>query len=218
MRREVAVKISGTSLIVRSCSTDFEVALSALALGEYDGIQISTVDVIFDAGANIGSSAIAFRKLFPTATIICIEPEPGNIEILKKNAGKLGNVEIVEAALAADTNPRPLFNRGTGAWGFTVTESDQVTSEVEESVSCVTVSSILEIHELDHIDILKLDIEGGEKEVLESSESWIESVKVVLAELHDRITPGCTDAFENATKYFEKSYVLGEKVVAQRAN
>lgn len=80
----------------------------------------------------------------------------------------------------------------------------------------MTIDSLMSDYDLARIDILKLDIEGGEKEVLECCDSWIESVDLIVAELHDRIVPGCESTFEKATQSFAQSYQSGEKMVAQR--
>jgi FkbM family methyltransferase len=42
-------------------------------------------------------------------------------------------------------------------------------------------------HGIESIDLLKMDIEGGEKDVLEKSLGWIDSVDTMTVELHDRI-------------------------------
>lgn len=75
---------------------------------------------------------------------------------------------------------------------------------------------ILERFGISSIDILKLDIEGGEKKVLEDSHNWVDKVRVFVAELHDRIVPGCSDVFEIATGAFKLKNKRGEKVFASR--
>ena len=99
IRRSLNVRVAGVKLAIRSGSTDFEVAVSSLGMGEYDGLPVSSADVIIDAGANIGTSAVAFSRLFPTAKIICIEPECDNAHLLRQNTRALENVVVVEAAL-----------------------------------------------------------------------------------------------------------------------
>ena len=47
-------------------------------------------------------------------------------------------------------------------------------------------------------DYMKIDIEGGEKELFEHAVGWIGRVDVLAVEMHDRICPGCTEAFERA--------------------
>jgi hypothetical protein len=58
------------------------------------------------------------------------------------------------------------------------------------------------------IDLLKMDIEGAEREVFESGE-WISRVGAIAIELHDHIKPGCRLAVEALTKGW-KSWQRGE--------
>ena len=50
---------------------------------------------------------------------------------------------------------------------------------------------------LSHIDLLKVDIEGAEKEVFESA-NWLDRVSVIAVEFHDRFKRGSADAFLKA--------------------
>lgn len=43
------------------------------------------------------------------------------------------------------------------------------------------------------IDILKMDIEGGERYLFnEQAHEWLSKVKILMIELHDRYYPGCS--------------------------
>ena len=70
---------------------------------------------------------------------------------------------------------------------------------------------------VDRIDLLKLDIEGGEVDVLGRSEPWIGQVDAVIAELHDRFRPGCTQAFVSATRGFPFHSTRDECLIARRS-
>ena len=48
------------------------------------------------------------------------------------------------------------------------------------------------------IDILKLDVEGAEKELFEHDPAWLANVGVLMIELHDRFKPGCSKALYSA--------------------
>jgi hypothetical protein len=49
---------------------------------------------------------------------------------------------------------------------------------------------------VEHIDILKLDIEGAERELFNlGAEAWLGAVGQIIIELHDRFVPGCAFAF-----------------------
>src|SRR5687767_15025787 len=54
--------------------------------------------VILDGGANIGISAIHYKRLFPGAVITSFEPDPRACELLRRNlaVNRVDDVEIVE--------------------------------------------------------------------------------------------------------------------------
>jgi len=56
-----------------------------------------------------------------------------------------------------------------------------------------------ETDRLPHFDLLKVDIEGSEKSMFEHCDAWIDRVRMIVVELHDRFMPGCQSAFESAT-------------------
>ena len=59
----------------------------------------------------------------------------------------------------------------------------------------------MEMYGIEKIDVLKIDIEGSEKEVFElGAETWLPKVKTMVLELHDRVKKGCTAALVNALK------------------
>lgn len=216
-RRRLKVHIGNVRLFVRTRTADLRVAFSSLVDGEFDGIGLDNAAVIIDAGANIGTSAIAFSKIHPNATVFAIEPEAENFAMLEENVSPWSNIRPVRAAIAAVPGERSLFDRGTGPWGYTITDSPQTIVGLGQTVRCLTVSGVLDEFGIASVDVLKLDIEGGEKEVLKHSEEWIEKVRVIVAELHDKIIPGCEDAFKIATRSFEQESKFGEKVVAYRS-
>lgn len=59
--------------------------------------------------------------------------------------------------------------------------------------------------------MLKLDIEGGEKEVFEANDSVLHGIPVVLVELHEALVPGCEQAFRNFSKDRETVFDGTEK-------
>ena len=62
----------------------------------------------------------------------------------------------------------------------------------------LSVSSLIKKYDMPSIDLLKLDIEGAEKEVLSTADQWIEKVKTIAVELHDWLKPGGSDALKSA--------------------
>lgn len=218
LNREVVrlVSIKGTQVYVRSNTPDLEVAFSSLYDEEYGSIRLSHPKIIIDAGANIGTSSIFFARKFPDARIFAVEPEASNFQLLRKNLKQYPNVVVVQAAFWGTNGMRKIRNRFTGHWGYTVAETTNRIQETGQETNCVTIDSFMKEHGIESIDLLKMDIEGGEKDVLENSQGWIDSVTTMSVELHDRISMGCSRAFYLATKDFNVFEKHGEKVTAYR--
>lgn len=52
---------------------------------------------------------------------------------------------------------------------------------------------------IDRIDILKVDVEGAEREIFSGDcDKWIDSVGMFIIEFHDRLAPGSSAAFYHA--------------------
>ena len=112
---------------------------------------------------------------------------------------------------------REVQSRRTGAWGYTLADvAEGAGYGLGQMVECVTISDFMRHRGLDRIDVLKMDVEGGEKEIFEHPEGWLDRVDLLVVELHDRICPGCTAAFERAVRDFPHRRQDGEKVLVWR--
>ena len=69
-----------------------------------------------------------------------------------------------------------------------------------------------------HIDLLKIDIEGAEKEVFEHSSMWIDQVGALVIELHDRFKDGCSSSLYSATRDFRCVRSKGESLFFIRSH
>lgn len=210
------IRLAGTSVFVRSGTVDVKVAISSLVEQEHRDVECKEPRFIIDAGANIGSASIYFARRFPNARIIAIEPENGNYEILCKNAQPYPNITAVHAALWSERTKREIQDRHTGSLGFTISETTNCKLATGQEVDCLTVLDLMKIHNIDRIGLFKMDIEGAEKEVLKHSNSWIDKVDAITAELHDKICPGCEREYYLATKEFKRTIKYGEKIIAYR--
>lgn len=153
---------------------------------------------IIDLGANIGLVAIHYANLYPTATIIAVEPDPENFALLVKNTIAYGNIRPLRAAVWSSNIPLQIEDPGRDFWGRTVRPRD-ASRIIGATVPGITVTELMRQFELRSIDLLKIDIEGAEKELFESGcEDWLFSTKAILIELHDRLSPGCSNAFFGA--------------------
>jgi FkbM family methyltransferase len=167
--------------------------------------------LIIDAGANIGASSAYLALSFPEAQVVAIEPEPGNFALLSANVEGL-NVRCLQAAIAASTGHTRLVDPGIGAWGYRTDPSGG-----GPEVPTVTVSQVFEEHAqpLFHPFLVKIDIEGGEKDLFEGDTSWVERTAIVVVELHDWLLPrqGTAIPFLRCVSALDRDFVqIGENV------
>lgn len=146
--------------------------------------------LIVDVGACIGDTTLYYKRLYPQARIIAVEPLAENLEILEKNVteNSLESVEIVPAALAAKSGKLTLHVDASGYDWFTTVSVyeagwDGRQKTVPREVRSVTLQELVPTG---NIDILKLDIEGMEGGVLRGISSMMGRIKNIVVELHPR--------------------------------
>jgi FkbM family methyltransferase len=199
-------------ITLRLKTSDLATFKDIFVKGQYEFMPRKPPEVIIDAGANIGLTSLVFANRFPDARIIAVEPESSNYEMLLKNIAPYANIVAVQAAVWNVNGIVDIVDPGWGKWGFQVGKEDD--REAKRVMSCrsMTIDRIMSEHGIDFIDILKMDIEGGEKEVFDDADRWIGKIGVLAVELHDRLQEGCSRSLENATGEFRYRWKIGENV------
>lgn len=215
----VAISVPGIAhpIYLRLRTSDISVLSQVFVIGEYSMEFRISPRVIVDAGANIGLTSVFYANKYPQARILAIEPELSNYEILQKNVAPYSKIVPIRAGLWKDNTNLYVVDPGLGKYGFQTVDHFQLDRpENTESVPGVTIEKLMADYELEHIDILKVDIEGAEKEVFESASLWINRVGVVEVEMHDRQKTGCSRAVYGATVDFDYEFRKGETVFLVR--
>nr|WP_314897191.1 FkbM family methyltransferase [uncultured Flavobacterium sp.] len=196
-------------IYLRPKSSDLLTFHQIFTFKEYD-INLGFIPrFIIDAGANIGLASIFFANKFPETKIIAIEPENSNFEMLEKNTKDYENVLLNKRALSNESNLSfDVVDKGFGNWGFVTEIHDlNIIHKVVDTVRSITIDEILIENNLEYLDLLKIDIEGGEKKLFESNyENWLPKTKCIIIELHDGITKGSSKSFFNAISKYDFSY------------
>ncbi|WP_347474124.1 FkbM family methyltransferase [Acinetobacter thermotolerans] len=205
-------------VIIRMPSSDIWVLKQVFFDEEYKFKTINTPNVIVDAGANVGYASIYFSQLFPNAKILAIEPENSNYQVLCENVRKYKNIIPIQAAIWSENTKLNICDEGLGEWGFMTFSVDDSQKKVEHLVDAYSVESLIEKYDLNKIDILKIDIEGAEKEVFEDTSKWISHVDALIVELHDRMKDGCSRSFYSNTPGFNNEWTRGENVYLSKGN
>jgi len=188
---DVPVRLLKRTVRLRPGTSDLMVLRKIFVDDEYRLPFDIKPKVIVDAGANIGCATLGFRLCYPDAVIHAIEPEEANFRLLQQNCGSLSNVHLHRAALWPKPGFISLTNPLNEPWSFTC-------EDASAGVPVLTMEDVLK-HCGGPIDLLKLDIEGAEKVLFETApQRWLPQVRVIAIELHDRFTPGCSQAMYRA--------------------
>lgn len=140
---------------------------------------------ILDLGANIGLTSLYFSTLVPDARLACVEPDEANVRLLRMNLAALGDrVQVISGAVGERTTSR-LFLPGP-TWGGALDSggNERAPHADGRAVACYSMADIIARTGFDRIDLLKMDVEGAEKEIFAGDLTWLSVVDVILIELH----------------------------------
>lgn len=146
---------------------------------------------IIDAGANVGQFAIAAAQRFPMAEIYCFEPVPDVYEILKSNTKEFTNITVYKYAVGSTTGKIPFYRND-----YTPASSAMVIRGEHNRPNCEqkrTKTIEVDIFRLDDLvstleinikqpALLKLDVQGYEKDVLQGAEKTLGCIDYIALE------------------------------------
>lgn len=207
-------------LYLRTRTTDVLLFDEVFLRHEYAFTMSRPPAVIIDAGANSGLVSVYFANRFPQARIIAVEPEASNYQLLERNVAPYSNIVPVNAALWDKNEELALVDPDLGKWGFMTQAPDRVQASPGRFIHTVrgmTVDAIMQEQDLQRVDILKIDIEGSEREVFEDPSRWIGRVDALIVELHERMRSGCNRSFYTGTSGFDDEWQQGEHVCVTRS-
>ena len=119
-----------------------------------------------DVGAHIGVWSAYASALNPSLKVLALEPDPDNFSALRRtvSVNKLSNVKIFQEALAAASGLRRLSKESDSINHHLLPED----SDEGRQVKVLSLANFLSDNNVAYVDVVKLDIEGGEYELLES--------------------------------------------------
>ncbi len=169
-----------------------------------------TPKYILDLGANVGYASIYFANHYPQAKIIALEPEHNNYLAAKKNVEPYPNVQLLEGAVWYKQEAINVTDKGFGEAAFMIEAG-----EGEHATQAYTIPQLMEKAGTSTIDILKMDIEGAEKEIFENEAGgWIPKCRIIIVETHDRYRKGTSKAiFAEMIKHNFSLELSGENMV-----
>jgi len=184
---------------LRPCDSDLFVASQIVGTRDYDlgtdvtnGLNIVSTawleegmqPVIIDGGANVGYSSIFFSSTYPTAKIVAVEADPQTYAMLEANVSHHPNVSPRLAALWSHDRGVSLMLGSKRSWSNFVTDKPSS----HELTPSVRLDQLVGTNE--RVLLIKLDIEGSERDACTTSREILRSSPVIIIEPHDFMLPG----------------------------
>jgi len=144
---------------------------------------------IFDVGACTGEVSIHYNNLFSNSIIYCFEPYLPSFHILKEKTSSRKNIKCFNLALSNTSGEQNFHvNKFYATNSILATHADSAKNWNEEAlftleeikISSITLDDFVILHEIDKIDILKLDTQGTEFQIIEGASQSIRENKISL--------------------------------------
>ncbi|MGG7073547.1 FkbM family methyltransferase [Campylobacter sp. 9BO] len=132
--------------------------------------------IIYDCGANIGTSCLYFKEIFKSAKIKAFEADPMIADILKTNMNKnnIDNIEIINSAVWINEDGIEFGSEGADGGSVYANNNRIKTKSIR----------LKDLINEDSVDLLKMDIEGSEYDVLKDCSDSLKNVRNIFVEYH----------------------------------
>jgi FkbM family methyltransferase len=145
--------------------------------------------VVFDVGANVGEYSLLVRQYLPGAVISAFEPAKVTYQQLVQRLGQAENVKLYNVGFSESEKSVELYSytvEGRPASPLSSidprlpTQVLEVKAHAAEQIQVLTIDCFCEREQIDHIDFLKLDVEGHELSVLRGASRMLESGRISI--------------------------------------
>jgi FkbM family methyltransferase len=184
-------------------------------LKAYEGmIKAGKTPIIVDGGGNIGLSAIWFAHKFPKSKIIVVEPEQSNFDLLLKNVDAYRDIiHPIHGAVWPRPGTLTIKNPDAPGAAIRVADSQESGSPASggQAVRAYTIDELLSLAGGNEAFLVKLDIEGSQKEVFQENTGWVGRSHLIILELDDWHYPwkGTSRPFFKCLSNHPFEYLLG---------
>jgi FkbM family methyltransferase len=131
---------------------------------------------LVDLGANIGLTSTWLARRYGCKKVIAVEPVGSNAELARRNLTANGvYAEVIEAAVGPENGIAHFQDNASSNLGRI--------SKTGREVPMVCLGTLLRGGTI--VDLLKIDIEGGEQALLTNGDtSWLNRIREIIIEFH----------------------------------
>jgi FkbM family methyltransferase len=163
--------------------TDDFFAFQEIFVYHYYDHPLGEPATILDLGANCGFATLLLAARYPGARIASVEPHPANLAALRSNLQLNGvPATIIAGAATRDDGPITLFVKKS--LDHTLMPGGRANPENAITVCVFSIPTLINQLGWDHIDVLKIDIEGYERILFADRPAWLGQVSRIIGEFH----------------------------------
>jgi len=186
-------------------------------------LDLKYVDLIVDAGANVGFSSVYFLSRFPSCRVIAVEPDAANYRALQRNLAPYADrVQLYHGGVWSKSVGLMIEAQGYRDGRDWTRQVRECAAGEQPHIQATTIDDLLETSGQSRLSLLKMDIEGAEAVVFAdpSCQQWLPKTEAIAIELHDDSGFGpASDLFHAAIRdqRFQISH-SGELTICLRAD
>tara|TARA_R110000782_G_scaffold181708_1_gene271999 strand:+ start:897 stop:1898 length:1002 start_codon:yes stop_codon:yes gene_type:complete len=159
-----------------------------------DYVKIDTGDVVVDIGANIGVFSAYAQQFKPTHTY-SLEPVNETFNYLKQNMEGFNNVTVIEKGISKNGGPLEMTLSDLSACHTLKSNTEILNDNIQNHLSSrpktsivqtQTINQFIKENNINRIDFLKVDCEGGEYDLFTTldKEYLANNIKKIALEYH----------------------------------
>lgn len=145
---------------------------------------LDSAPTIFDVGANVGDYSLQVLSRCPAARLYCFEPSRKTFQLLSQNLADYKNAHLYNFGLGDKEESVTLYSDAETSGMASVyqrqLEHINVRMDWTEQVSLKTLDEFCRAQGVEHINLLKIDVEGHELNVLKGAQRLITSAAIDL--------------------------------------
>lgn len=141
--------------------------------------EVKAGDIVFDIGSSVGPFVHSIRDK-KAKKIICLEPHKELFQTLSKNTKDIDNVTLINKGIGITDGKEVQYGL------FDADRIDTAEEENGQEIDTISWRTLLKENEIDYIDFMKIDCEGGEYDIFtEENFEWISNnVRYITGEWH----------------------------------
>jgi len=188
--------------------------------------------ILVEIGSHYGEDSLRLIKTFPKSRLYCFEPDERNIKIFNKLINQ-SNVKLIEKAVSFKTGKAKFYRSFVGSneinvphkYNFILTEDysnlklngSGASSLKKGFPQCLNENKIVETirfddwyyqEEIQNIDLVWIDVQGAEKDVIDSMGKMIKNINYIWMEYGEEIYEDALNRKDTIQLLETKGFVL----------